>query len=210
MAPGQSATRAAVVLRAGNLVVHVNSLDAINAVVQAMSQFCTPASPTSAKDGGPGTDKPQAHDLVRNAAEEATRYWCNVSERHANGLHQALVPWRKRISPKLLRDLSRLAHCCGGVPTRHGGAVCVAPRSSQRGRPRADGAACSRARSLPAPAAWSARVHATSNRSSQGRREGRDVHELRLVRPQPYLSSRTGTLGCYASGAPTARQRRWR
>ena len=31
MAPGQSATRAAVVLRVGNLVVHVNSLDAINA-----------------------------------------------------------------------------------------------------------------------------------------------------------------------------------
>ena len=108
MAPGQSATRAAVVLRAGNLVVHVNSLDAINAVVQALSQFCTPASPTSAKDGGPGTDKPQAHDLVRNAAEEATRYLCNVSERHANGLHQALVPWRKRMTPELLRDLRDL------------------------------------------------------------------------------------------------------
>ena len=210
MAPGQSATRAAVVLRAGNLVVHVNSLDAINAVVQAMSQFCTPASPTSAKDGGPGTDKPQVHDLVRNAAEEATRYLCNVSERHANGLHQALVPWRKRMPPScyVTFETFTLLRRCEVTPRWR-----VLRRSSKLSERPSPGRRGGQQPGPKPPSARSLGQHGCTQPATGAAKadeKGGMCTSSVSCDPSPTFSSSTGTLGCYASGALTARQRRWR
>ena len=108
MAARQGAGRAAVVLRAGHFLAHVHDIGAIDAVVQALATHSTTARPPSAGADGLEGSKQTARDLVRDAAEEATRYLCSVSRHHANGLHQAVAQWRDRLPRQLLRDLREL------------------------------------------------------------------------------------------------------